>query len=70
MDGFNKSQMWAAIERLATISHSVASNNQRIVAKAFKTAQTIGMSSLEPPTRIVIRHTIEDTSGKIFHASA
>jgi hypothetical protein len=37
----SQAQMWSAIERLATFSHSVTSNNQRTLGRAFQTSSPV-----------------------------
>lgn len=62
---YTKSQMWAAIERLAQISPSVTSHNQRTAKQVFEATRTAGMTTLEPPRDIDLKPIIEADSGKI-----
>ncbi len=49
---FTQGQLWGAIERLANFSHSVTSNNQRTLGRAFQTSSPVvgDNSSFYPQT--------------------
>ncbi|MBG0777761.1 MAG: hypothetical protein H0S85_15155 [Desulfovibrionaceae bacterium] len=47
LKGMSREQMWDAVERLASISHSVASNGQRQLHKAFEAVRATTGASLD-----------------------
>ncbi|MGE4299063.1 MAG: hypothetical protein AB7E47_13635 [Desulfovibrionaceae bacterium] len=63
--GYTKAQMWDSIERLASISHSVTSNDQRLVHKSYESVKTVSMQDLEPPRQVNVQPVVEQDSGHI-----
>ncbi|WBF68140.1 hypothetical protein LN040_03270 [Desulfovibrio subterraneus] len=63
---FDRSTMWDAITALATVSHSYASNNQRMLSKVFKNLNSLGLASPQMPQTVSIHPTIEATTGKVI----
>ncbi|MFV0350551.1 MAG: hypothetical protein ACK5JO_18420 [Halodesulfovibrio sp.] len=63
---FDRSTMWDAITALATVSHSYASNNQRMLSRVFKNLNSIGLASPELPQSVTIHPTVEATTGKVI----
>ena len=53
-----QAQLWGAIERLATFSHSVTSNNQRTLGRAFQTSSPVvgDNTTFYPQTFTEVQH--------------
>lgn len=63
---FDTPTMWKAIVALADISHSHASNNQRLLSKTYNDLKAIGLASPELPRSVQVHPTIEATTGKVI----
>ena len=47
---FTQARLWSAIERMATFSHSITSNNQRTLQRTFERASpVVGDNSMAYP---------------------
>lgn len=73
MLGFTRDMMWSAVMRLADVSRSVASDNQRIQHEAYQRDKQVGMVKAEsrhpdasPPEGIISQPAQDDgTAGGI-----
>lgn len=59
-------QVWDAIVRMATISHSETSNQQRAIAKARQKLKQNGLGAPEPIRELKARPTIDCDTGRVI----